>query len=122
MVEVEVFGLAAQQAIALVLGQFGDGGNRGDLHGVGFVKQAVEQRCHGMVGQGCHGDSFRMKNGYNMKNPSCFIFAFGSTPMADPAKAAISSRRKPKQARSADLVSAILEAAIKVLAKEGVRR
>ncbi|MBV6323504.1 TetR family transcriptional regulator [Duganella violaceipulchra] len=42
--------------------------------------------------------------------------------MADPAKAAISSRRKPKQARSADLVSAILEAAIQVLAKEGVRR
>ncbi|WP_332852492.1 TetR family transcriptional regulator [Duganella sp. S19_KUP01_CR8] len=42
--------------------------------------------------------------------------------MADPAKAPISSRRKPKQARSADLVSAILEAAIQVLAKEGVRR
>lgn len=42
--------------------------------------------------------------------------------MADPVKAAISSRRKPKQARSADLVSAILEAAIQVLAKEGVRR
>lgn len=42
--------------------------------------------------------------------------------MADPAKAPISSRRKPKQARSADLVSAILEAAVQVLAKEGVRR
>jgi len=42
--------------------------------------------------------------------------------MSAPAKAPISSRRKPKQARSADLVSAILEAAIQVLAKEGVRR
>lgn len=42
--------------------------------------------------------------------------------MTSPAKAPISSRRKPKQARSADLVSAILEAAIQVLAKEGVSR
>ena len=57
-----------------------------------------------------------------MKNPSCFIFAFRATPMTDTAKASIASRRKPKQARSADLVSAILEAAIQVLAKEGVRR
>jgi len=57
-----------------------------------------------------------------MKNPSHFIFAFRNRPMTDPAKPAISSRRKPKQARSADLVSAILEAAIQVLAKEGVRR
>src|SRR5471032_2001877 len=122
MVEVEVFGLAVHQALALVLGQFGDGRNRGDLHGVGLVKQAVEQRRHGIIGQGCHGDSFRMKYGYNMKNPSCFIFAFGTALMSAPAKVPISSRRKPKQARSADLVSAILEAAIQVLAKEGVRR
>ncbi|WP_070268709.1 TetR family transcriptional regulator [Duganella sp. HH101] len=42
--------------------------------------------------------------------------------MTDSPKASISPRRKPKQARSADLVSAILEAAIQVLAKEGVRR
>ncbi|ELX09814.1 transcriptional regulator TetR family [Janthinobacterium sp. HH01] len=42
--------------------------------------------------------------------------------MTDSPKSSISSRRKPKQARSADLVSAILEAAIQVLAKEGVRR
>lgn len=57
-----------------------------------------------------------------MKNPSCFQFAFLILPMTDSPKASISSRRKPKQARSADLVSAILEAAIQVLAKEGVRR
>jgi AcrR family transcriptional regulator len=42
--------------------------------------------------------------------------------MTDHSNAPITSRRKPKQARSADLVSAILEAAIQVLAKEGVRR
>jgi len=57
-----------------------------------------------------------------MKNPSCFQFAFLILPMTDSPQASISSRRKPKQARSADLVSAILEAAIQVLAKEGVRR
>lgn len=34
----------------------------------------------------------------------------------------ITSRRQPKQARSNDLVNAILEAAVQVLAKEGVRR
>lgn len=34
----------------------------------------------------------------------------------------ISSRRKPKQARSTDLVAAILEAALQVLAKEGAHR
>ncbi|WP_256079611.1 TetR family transcriptional regulator [Massilia sp. YIM B04103] len=42
--------------------------------------------------------------------------------MTDHENASISSRRKPKQARSTELVSAILEAAIQVLAKEGVRR
>jgi len=36
--------------------------------------------------------------------------------------ASISSRRKPKQARSADLLEAILQAAVQVLAKEGVGR
>jgi AcrR family transcriptional regulator len=57
-----------------------------------------------------------------MKNPSHFIFAFPSEPMTDRPNAPITSRRKPKQARSEDLVSAILEAALQVLAKEGVRR
>ncbi|OSQ36960.1 TetR family transcriptional regulator [Thalassospira mesophila] len=42
--------------------------------------------------------------------------------MTAPQKPRISLRRKPKQARSADLVSAILQAAIQVLAKEGAQR
>lgn len=42
--------------------------------------------------------------------------------MTDRPRASISSRRKPKQARSADLLQAILQAAIQVLAKEGVSR
>jgi AcrR family transcriptional regulator len=42
--------------------------------------------------------------------------------MTDRSSASISSRRKPKQARSADLLQAILQAAIQVLAKEGVSR
>ncbi|MCT8180547.1 TetR family transcriptional regulator [Variovorax sp. CY25R-8] len=36
--------------------------------------------------------------------------------------APLSSRRQPQQARSSDLVAAILEAALQVLAKEGVHR
>ncbi len=42
--------------------------------------------------------------------------------MAAPAKPQISPRKKPKQARSTELVSAILEAAVRVLEKEGARR
>jgi AcrR family transcriptional regulator len=42
--------------------------------------------------------------------------------MADPASPRISSRKQPKQARSSDLVGAILDAAVQVLAKEGARR
>jgi AcrR family transcriptional regulator len=42
--------------------------------------------------------------------------------MTDRPKAEISSRKQPKQARSTDLVAAILEAAIQVLAKEGAQR
>lgn len=42
--------------------------------------------------------------------------------MSDRPIPRISSRRKPKQARSAELVSAILQAAIQVLAKEGAQR
>jgi hypothetical protein len=44
------------------------------------------------------------------------------SPMADPQNAKISSRKRPKQARSTDLVAAILEAAAQVLAKEGAPR
>lgn len=57
-----------------------------------------------------------------MNNPSCFIFAFPGPTMTDPRNTRVSSRRQPKQARSNDLVSAILQAAIQVLAKEGIRR
>lgn len=42
--------------------------------------------------------------------------------MTDRHKAPLSSRRQPQQARSNDLVAAILEAAVQVLAKEGARR
>jgi len=42
--------------------------------------------------------------------------------MTDRRSASISSRKQPKQARSTDLVGAILEAAVQVLAKEGAQR
>lgn len=42
--------------------------------------------------------------------------------MTDPASPRISSRKVPKQARSNDLVSAILQAAVQVLAEEGAQR
>ncbi|MCA1453447.1 TetR family transcriptional regulator [Bradyrhizobium sp. BRP22] len=42
--------------------------------------------------------------------------------MTDRRSARISSRKQPKQARSTELVAAILDAAIQVLAKEGAQR
>src|ERR1044071_8721837 len=42
--------------------------------------------------------------------------------MADHPTPSISSRKQPQQARSAELVSTILQAAIQVLAKEGAQR
>ena len=42
--------------------------------------------------------------------------------MTERRNAPISSRKQPKQARSSELVAAILEAAIQVLAKEGAQR
>jgi len=42
--------------------------------------------------------------------------------MTDRPRAQISSRKQPKQARSAGLVAAVLEAAVQVLAKEGAQR
>ena len=42
--------------------------------------------------------------------------------MAERRNAPISSRKQPKQARSAELVAAILDAAAQVLAKEGAQR
>ena len=42
--------------------------------------------------------------------------------MTDRRSAPITSRRQPKQSRSTDLVAAVLEAAVQVLAKEGAQR
>lgn len=42
--------------------------------------------------------------------------------MTDRRNAPISLRKRPQQARSADLVAALLEAAVQVLAKEGAQR
>jgi AcrR family transcriptional regulator len=42
--------------------------------------------------------------------------------MPDRRRAQISSRKQPKQARSAELVAAILDAAVHVLAREGAQR
>lgn len=42
--------------------------------------------------------------------------------MAERPKPQISSRKQPRQARSTELVAAILEAAVQVLAKDGVQR
>lgn len=42
--------------------------------------------------------------------------------MAEPASPSISTRKRPRQARSTQLVSDILEAAARVLAKEGAHR
>ncbi|WP_165183957.1 TetR family transcriptional regulator [Caulobacter soli] len=42
--------------------------------------------------------------------------------MTDRPSPRISSRKQPKQARSTDLVAAVLEAAVQVLAKEGAQR
>jgi AcrR family transcriptional regulator len=42
--------------------------------------------------------------------------------MASLPTSSLSSRKQPKQARSTDLVAAILEAAVQVLAKEGAQR
>ena len=57
-----------------------------------------------------------------MKEHSHFLFALRTQPMAERKGAPLSSRRKPKQARSNELVAAILEAALQVLEKEGARR
>jgi AcrR family transcriptional regulator len=53
---------------------------------------------------------------------SRFLFALLAALMTDRGQAQISSRKRPKQARSTELVAAILEAAAQVLAKEGAPR
>src|SRR5689334_3739587 len=42
--------------------------------------------------------------------------------MADRRSRSVSSRKQPQQARSSELVAAILDAAVQVLAKEGAQR
>jgi AcrR family transcriptional regulator len=55
-------------------------------------------------------------------NSSHLVFAFHFTSMAARRKPQISSRKQPKQARSNELVAAILEGAVRVLEKEGAHR
>ena len=49
-------------------------------------------------------------------------FAFRTPPMPKPSTPSLTSRRRPQQARSADLMAAILQAALQVLAREGAQR
>ena len=58
----------------------------------------------------------------NMKHPSVLEFAFRAAAMSTRQRTDITSRKKPKQARATDLVAAILEAAVQVLAAEGAAR
>src|SRR6202142_1008987 len=56
-----------------------------------------------------------------MTKCSRLLFAF-LTPMTDRSRQPLSSRKQPKQARSAGLVATILEAAVQVLRSEGAPR
>jgi AcrR family transcriptional regulator len=58
----------------------------------------------------------------NTNNHSRFQFALPEAAMTKRRNPRISLRKHPKQARSTDLVAAILEAALQVLAKEGAAR
>jgi AcrR family transcriptional regulator len=58
----------------------------------------------------------------NTTNHSRLLIAFAAGPMPDRRSPIISSRKQPKQARSGELVAAILDAAIQVLAQEGAHR
>jgi AcrR family transcriptional regulator len=51
-----------------------------------------------------------------------FPIRIAGRPLTAPSSPRISSRKQPQQARSAELVAAILEAAVQVLAKEGAAR
>jgi AcrR family transcriptional regulator len=53
---------------------------------------------------------------------STFTIRIAPVPMTERRSAQISSRKRPQQARSAELVATILEAAVQVLAKEGAQR
>ncbi len=57
-----------------------------------------------------------------MTDSSDFQFALGACRVSDKPTSRISLRKHPKQARSAELVAIILEAAVQVLEAEGVQR
>ncbi len=63
-----------------------------------------------------------MRHPENTTNYSHSLFALSENSMADRRSTSISSRKQPQQARSAELVATILEAAVQVLAKEGAQR
>jgi AcrR family transcriptional regulator len=62
-----------------------------------------------------------MTLGYNTKDPSHSCFAFRLMPARTSKKALISARKRPVQARSERLVADVLEAAARVLARQGAR-
>lgn len=63
-----------------------------------------------------------MLAGINTTSSSCFLFALVKPQMTTRQSARVSSRKQPKQARSNDLVAAVLDAAVQVLAAEGAQR
>jgi AcrR family transcriptional regulator len=58
----------------------------------------------------------------NTNNYSHSQIAFWPLAMTDRSSTSICSRKQPQQARSAELVATILEAAVQVLAKQGAQR
>ncbi|WP_174944243.1 TetR family transcriptional regulator [Burkholderia contaminans] len=57
-----------------------------------------------------------------MTNYSGFTIRIGQPPMTDRPNARIATRKQPQQARSTQLVEAVLQAAVQVLANEGAQR
>jgi hypothetical protein len=80
---------------------------------------AVDSVCH--AGLRYKVESIFMPD-YNTTNSSGLTIRVSTCPMAKRRKPQISLRKQPKQARSTELVSIILEAAVQVLAKEGAQR
>ena len=63
-----------------------------------------------------------MLAGRNTTSSSAFLFALGEPQMTIRRSARVSLLKQPKQARSNDLVAAILDAAVQVLTAEGTQR
>src|SRR3954471_16338061 len=63
-----------------------------------------------------------LRDNGNTTNSSHSLFALLEGAMADRRSRSVSTRKQPQQARSNELVAAILDAAIQVLAKEGAQR